>query len=67
MTETLKTCPFCGGEAKGVTNYEYGLARGYFCYCTRCGIQQTRIYATKQAAIKSWNRRVNENDRKTTN
>ena len=60
MAETveLRFCPFCGGKAEIVTNYEYGLARGYFVYCTCCGITQDHKYSTKKCATNAWNRRV---------
>lgn len=61
MKDKLKPCPFCGGEAEVKTNYEYGKARGAFVFCIKCDMT-SRIYSTRQYAIKVWNRRV-ENER----
>ena len=60
----LKPCPFCGGEAVledlgGPTVFGEGR---YFVKCTnpKCGEEQSGLWATKQTAIKRWNRRVND-------
>lgn len=58
MNNELKSCPFCGGKAEVKTNYEYGKARGYFIFCTKCDLQQPKAYSTKKTAIKIWNRRI---------
>lgn len=59
----LKPCPFCGGKSECITNYEYGKARGAFCSCKKCGITQ-KIYASRQGAIKAWNRRYENVDKR---
>ena len=52
MTNELKPCPFCGGEA------EYGLTMaGEEVYCTNCGAAMPRT-TTKDAAIEAWNTRA---------
>ena len=54
----MKTCPFCGGEARVDVFYEYGKVKGYFVYCKSCHVEQGEIYASKKNAIKAWDRRV---------
>lgn len=51
--EELKKCPFCGGEAKIVG---YSL---FWIVCEEC-LAETAGFATKEEAIKAWNRRVEE-------
>lgn len=48
MSEELKPCPFCGGEAE----YE-----GLYCYCTRCGCRMEDD-PDEAEAIAAWNRRA---------
>ncbi len=58
MSEELKSCPFCGGEAKMHTrlNSPYYAA---VCKDTRCpGHNLYILYWTKEDAIKAWNRRA---------
>lgn len=51
----LKTCPFCGGEAKIEKCEEYYIVR-----CTKCPCDMGRKwYSRKKEAKKAWNRRVN--------
>jgi Lar family restriction alleviation protein len=53
MTEKLKPCPFCGGEAKIHNTYD-----GMFqIECTNCF---ARVFydRTKKSVINRWNRRV---------
>ena len=57
MTDKLKPCPFCGGEAQCVTHHLYGKVRGYSVACSYGCCEQTVTYSSKQGAIKSWNRR----------
>lgn len=61
MTNKLKPCPFCGGEAKlqryidryeGITFYVY--CSGEFCEV----FPATENFETEQQAIKAWNIRV---------
>ena len=55
MSEKLKPCPFCGGEA-GIENWGYG----YYvtCQSPTCLISpETGNYETKAAAIAAWNTR----------
>lgn len=53
----LKSCPFCGGEAKiieGTTPRIKGTAYGV--YCQNCHTLSD-LYGTKRAAKRRWNRR----------
>ena len=58
MSEELKPCPFCGGEAdlREVTG-------GFFVvYCTNikgCALNPTTLgYETQEEAAEAWNRRA---------
>jgi Lar family restriction alleviation protein len=55
MSEELKKCPFCGGEAamRHLENVSF------YVVCTKCnaGIE---TYSDKDAAIAAWNRRAPE-------
>lgn len=68
MSEELKPCPFCGGEAKllkdelGNTADMYG-AEWWYVACSNldCGIYaKTADRPTPQEAAKLWNRRAGE-------
>lgn len=70
--EKLKPCPFCGGEAKTIVDYDgYGdkLLLSAYAGCTVCKIyQRVRFEATNKSfsdfinafeqAINLWNQRV---------
>ena len=62
MSEELKPCPFCGGEADLINNdyvYEKWFAG---CHNGKCPVQpETYIHGTKDEAINAWNRRAKEN------
>ena len=75
MSEELKKCPFCGGEANiKAVNKRYGFTVWVEC---RCGAKAmpycadldnedttiTNIEKCKTGAIEAWNRRVNDEDR----
>ena len=55
--EQIKACPFCGREAKLI---DCDIYPQWFIRCTYkfCCVEQAHCYATKQAAIKAWNRRA---------
>ena len=53
MTDKLKLCPFCGGEAIFMSD----LSESYnFVTCTDCYCR-TQVFATKTTPIKIWNTR----------
>ena len=58
MTEKLKPCPFCGGEATWAADTSWGKIT-YSIYCSECDIE-TRQFKTKEEVRSAWNRRVND-------
>ena len=59
MTDKLKPCPFCGGEAYVWLNLE---TDNYDVECLECGCDFQQHYGCVDEAIEAWNRRV-DNDR----
>jgi Lar family restriction alleviation protein len=55
MTE-LKPCPFCGGEAKLISEY----ANAHYVECKNCWASVWRSCPTHEEAIEVWNRRAND-------
>ena len=53
--EILKSCPFCGGEAKVQRFVDYDLVR-----CLNC--KASSVHTNEQQAISAWNKRVNEDN-----
>lgn len=71
MSEELKKCPFCGGNAKLI--FRFGI--DIFCECTECEVSTKMIFIrdtvpdamdefedAKAKATEMWNRRVNDAD-----
>ena len=56
MTEKLKPCPFCGGEAFWAADTSWEKIT-YSIYCSECGIE-TLQFKTKKAVRSAWNRRI---------
>ena len=54
MSDKLKPCPFCGGEAKFFEDKGYQI---YSVTCTECDAG-TNAYGIEQDAIDAWNSRV---------
>ena len=53
----LKTCPFCGGEARMHTRYmRHAEQFRYLVKCLRCNARME--YRNEAAAIEAWNRRA---------
>lgn len=60
-TEELKRCPFCGGYASLISEYDVESDQGfYYVYCTKCGVEQGYYSKTQEEAIEKWNRRVKD-------
>lgn len=60
MTENLKSCPFCGGEAEIIDD-----AMGTISRCRRCGAENGNgVYGDvgHKLAVKDWNSRPIENE-----
>lgn len=62
MTDELKPCPFCGGDAKIkcgeiVNRYNTAVYRHYHVECMSCGVD-TRYFDTEADAIEAWNLRA---------
>ncbi|NHB94833.1 Lar family restriction alleviation protein, partial [Photorhabdus cinerea] len=57
MTEKLKPCPFCSGEAARLRT-SWGLV---IVFCTTCKNQTTRCLSQSDA-IQAWNKRVNNDE-----
>ena len=58
-TLDLKPCPFCGGEAKVVKEYDSMIGETfYFCECASCTATILGGKVEEKEAIKIWNRRV---------
>lgn len=53
MTDKLRECPFCGGEAK-LRNR--GMNTPNYVFCENCGAV-SKITETEADAIKAWNKR----------
>ena len=56
----LKTCPFCGGEAKAFkhkkTMASFGTLFSYEVECAHC-FCRTGLYPSEEKAVNAWNRR----------
>ena len=73
MSNELKPCPFCGGEAVAKFVSPYFVKEDYqgLCYvvgCKECGCSTSLYYSykhmyddeAKEQAIAAWNRRTND-------
>ena len=58
MTETLKSCPFCGGKPYFENE---GSDYGFYAVCSRCGCW-TGALRTKDESLKRWNNRPIEDE-----
>lgn len=58
MSEELKPCPFCGGEAATKSTI-YGYGERYEAYCTKCYIGLD-LFESEEDAIKAWNKRATD-------
>lgn len=65
MSDELKPCPFCGGEAHFI-KVEHAVGVWYTVCCddAECfGHEQSRLYTLRRLAAEAWNRRADECDR----
>ena len=66
MTEELKPCPFCGGEARLLLNAKrkiYGKDEYRTGVVACCNVCEARMfYGSEKLAIDAWNRRTGENN-----
>ena len=66
MTEELKPCPFCGGEARLLLNAKrkiYGKAEYRTGVVACCNVCEARMcYGSEKLAIEAWNRRADESE-----
>lgn len=53
----LKTCPFCGGDARIEKHSFHQLSPTYEVVCLRCGSRSSPWYRKEADAIAAWNRR----------
>lgn len=60
MTNSLKTCPFCGGEMviiEMISNWNrYGIQKQYYACCSEC-CARTQDRPTPKEALALWNTR----------
>ena len=55
MSDKLKPCPFCGGNAVYIEKRDIFISK--FVTCAKCGIETRRNYLRKDKAIEHWNTR----------
>ena len=60
MTEELKPCPFCGGEAYLHECKSYVIPQSFLVMCNQCGVETKEFIGvnSKTRAIEAWNGRV---------
>lgn len=58
VTDELRPCPFCGGEAAvSIVPFINAEGSGYVAQCESCWAK-SGYYQTKAEAIEAWNRRA---------
>lgn len=58
MSEKLKPCPFCGGEAEIIHIDEGENAGGSCVCCTQCLASSNVEFEFKENFVSNWNRRT---------
>ena len=58
MSDKLKPCPFCGGEAHIQMHEFVGCANTYGVVCLGCGVETRQFYESKSETVKMWNTRT---------
>lgn len=65
--QSLRECPFCGGEAFIYERYESVWRRSdptdFTVLCKDCRAGVRHYFSTKAEAIEAWNRRVGEGEK----
>lgn len=59
MSEELKPCPFCGGEAACIEDGSHSTAWEIGCYNGQCAAEPSVWEPRKEVAITAWNTRAN--------
>ena len=62
MTDKLKPCPFCGGEAGIVKTNKTETGEKYVVGCMHCGVELPFAFKTEKQATEYWNRRQTMTD-----
>lgn len=62
LEKTLKPCPCCGGEARIAEEHYINFTTGYQIVCCKCYVQTLRGDMNVNEAIKTWNKRVGEDN-----
>lgn len=62
MSEKLKPCPFCGGEAESKSSVDIFGHEGFFSVLCRKCYARTDYYETEAEVIEAWNRRADEEE-----
>lgn len=60
MSEPLKSCPFCGGEAARLDLEDGDCVGGSVIVCTRCQASTAAHFDRKEHLYSSWNDRVTD-------
>lgn len=59
MSDELKVCPFCGGDARIHSKVlAEGFDSGYWAVCDECGKGDTLPHESKEEAAAAWNDRA---------
>ena len=58
MTDELKPCPFCGGEAACIEDGSHSTAWEIGCYNGQCAAEPSVWEPRKEMAIAAWNTRA---------
>lgn len=59
MSDELKVCPFCGGDARIHSKVlAEGFDSGYWAVCDECGKGDTLPHESEEEAVSAWNARA---------
>lgn len=66
MSDELKVCPFCGGDARIHSKVlAEGFDSGYWAVCDECGKGDTLPHESEEEAAAAWNARAERTCRNT--